>query len=221
MFYIIIIIYTILFIYNIIKLKKYNTNSRILYIKNINDIENELNTLNPIVSSYIDSLSFNDLLNINPTYIIKDNKRFVSLKSFTEESQLYVYKNKHIIDDLDVKPKICLYLFKDPYYLINKSISLFKGNIITNMIKCENNYTLIHIIHGETILYLFNPKHILEIKDKSLHKIKKWAYKIHLKKFQCLIIPSQWYYIQESEKETIQFEINIYNYFTIFSKYIY
>tara|TARA_Y100000389_G_scaffold105266_1_gene102147 strand:+ start:610 stop:1275 length:666 start_codon:yes stop_codon:yes gene_type:complete len=221
MFYIIIIIYTILFLYNIIKLKKYNTNSRILYIENINDIENELNSLNPIVSSYMESLSFNELLNINPTYIIKDNKRFLSLKSFNEESQIYLHKNKQIINDLYLKPKLCLYLFKDPYYLIDKSISLYKGNIITNTIKCENNYTIIHIIHGETIFYLFNPKHILEIKDKPLHKIKKWAYKIQLKRFQFLIIPSQWCYIQESEKETIQYELNIYNYFTIFSKYIY
>ena len=220
MFYIIFIIYIILVIYNIIKFKKYNINSRVLYIKDIKDVEKEINTLNPIVSSHMDALSFEELLNIDSTYIIKDYKRLISLKSFIDESQLYIYKNKEIINDLHLEPNIMFHFFKNPYYIIDTSLSLYKGNIITNLIKCKYNYIIIHIIHGETTFYLFNPKHKKDIKNKSLHKIKKWAYKLNLKNYSFIIIPPQWYYLQESNGEIIQYEIDIYNYFTFFSKYI-
>ena len=221
MFYIILIIYIIFVIYHCILLKKYNRYGRILYIKDINEVDKHLISLNPIVSSYITSLSFADLLTINPTYIIKDDKRLLSLKSFKDEKQLYLYKNKDIIHDLHLKPEILSYLFKNLYYLKNNTLSLYKGNIITNTIKCINNYKTIHILHGETTFYLFNPKHEKEIKDKSLHEIKKWSHKIQLKKHSFIIIPPQWHYIQISEKETIQYDIDINTYFTFFIKYFY
>ena len=52
---------------------------------------------------------------------------------------------------------------------------------------------------------MFNPKHKQDILGKSLENIKKYAHKYHLKKDNLLIIPTNWYYIQESTDNVLEY----------------
>tara|TARA_B100002051_G_scaffold247640_1_gene256852 strand:- start:1265 stop:1951 length:687 start_codon:yes stop_codon:yes gene_type:complete len=216
--YIILIIYIILVFYNKIKLQNYNKNGIILQIEDINDVSKQLNTLHPMVTSDIFFITIDDLLNIKSSYIIKDSDNFISLKSFKEENQIYIYKNKNIICDFEIIQKINFpfKIFNDYNYLfpIKYSMSLFKGNINTTLTYANHNYNIIGILDGESTFYLFNPKHKKDIINKNLNEIKKWAHKITLSKSFIILIPTNWYFIQEINTNCIQYHIDIDTYFT-------
>ena len=86
--------------------------------------------------------------------------------------------------------------------------------------RCINNYTIISLLDGETILYLFNPKHKNDIMNKNNNEIKKWAHKILLKKDENILIPINWYYIQEIDNKSIQNVTLIDNIFTFLPNHI-
>ena len=66
----------------------------------------------------------------------------------------------------------------------------------------------------DIIIYLFNPKHKNEIKNSSLIDIKKYAHKYILNKDNLLLIPPNWFYIEEINNDTLQYHIDCDNYFT-------
>ena len=94
-------------------------------------------------------------------------------------------------------------------------MSLLKGKNMIPLQKNKHNLYLIHQIYGQSKLYLFNPKHIHDIKDKSNESIKKYGQKINLTQGLVLYIPVEWYYFYESEEESIIGEITSDNYFTV------
>ena len=48
-------------------------------------------------------LSFHKLSNDNPGHIIHDKNRYISLKSFVDEKQIYLYKNEDLCDSLRLR----------------------------------------------------------------------------------------------------------------------
>ena len=61
--------------------------------------------------------------------------------------------------------------------------------------------TLEIILHID--IYLYNPKHELDIKGKQLQTIKKWGMKQTLSNQQVLLIPTEWYYSIETKEESV------------------
>jgi len=163
-------------------------------------------------------LSFDSLSKDNPGLIIHDSNRYVSLKSFVDEKQIYVNHNDTLCDSLRLRP-----LFDGIYNPFQSQIhcnkkyfmSLLKGKNMIPLQKNKHNLYLIHQIYGQSKLYLFNPKHIHDIKDKSNESIKKYGQKINLTQGLVLYIPVEWYYFYESEEESILGEITSDNYFTV------
>ena len=70
------------------------------------------------------------------------------------------------------------------------------------------------MIDGKTTIYLFNPKHKDEILNKTNNEIKKWGHKLTLQKDDTILIPTNWYYIQETKDKCIQYHIEIDDIFT-------
>lgn len=163
------------------------------------------------------NLSFQKISDDNPGLIIHDKNRYVSLKSFVDEPQIYVNHNDNLCNSLRLNP-----LFDEIYEPFQSQIhcnkryylSFLKGKNMITPTKSKNNLHLIYQIYGQTKLYLFNPKHINDIKNKSNESIKKYGQKINLTQGLVLYIPVEWYYFYESENESILGEITSDNYFT-------
>ena len=77
----------------------------------------------------------------------------------------------------------------------------------------RHNYNVIGILEGETIFYLFNPKHKDEILKKKIMKLKNGVIK-NIPEGDILFIPINWYYIQETKNIVIQYHIDLDNIFT-------
>ena len=97
---------------------------------------------------------------------------------------------------------------------INYSFSIFKGLTMIPLQNCNHNYNIIGHLEGDSIIYLFNPKHKQDIINKDNHEIKKWAHKIIMKPNEILFIPTNWLYIQEINDYCFQFHIDIDTYFS-------
>ena len=217
------IVYIILVIYKTIELYKYNENGYIMSVKGDGEYYNAQKSLNPSVYTYITDINYNTLLNEKPGYFITHGDDFYPLKGFKEESYFNVYKNKNIINSFSLKDKLFnLKIFKDYRYLFPKvySLSLLKGDITIPLQRCVHNYNIIGNLEGESILYLFNPKHEDDIINKTNDEIKKWAHKITFKGDDVLFIPPGWFYIQEVSGETIQYHIDIDTIFTFIPNFI-
>ena len=76
------------------------------------------------------------------------------------------------------------------------------------------------MIDGDTELFLFNPKHNSEIKDKQKQSIKKWAHIKELKKGDYVIIPTNWSYFLETHNVCVLYNNKINNIFTLLPNYI-
>ena len=79
---------------------------------------------------------------------------------------------------------------------------------------------MIELVKGESIIYLFNPKHKEDIQHKENNQIKKWGHKIKLLPKMTLFIPTNWFYIQEIEEETVQYHIDIDSVFTFIPNFL-
>ena len=163
-------------------------------------------------------LSFQKLSDDNLGLIIRDKNRYISLKSFTDESQMYVSKNDTLYEVLQLQE-----LFNSIYEPFhsqihcnkNYSLSLYKGLNSIQLQHNKHNLCLIAQIYGQSKLYLFNPKHKSNIIGKSNEQIKKYGQKINLTQGLLLYIPVEWYYFYETDEESIIGEIESDNYFTI------
>jgi hypothetical protein len=223
---IIILIYIVIVIYQLIKLQKYNINGTISITNSKKDILTDLKKLNPCIykDKSLKSFSYQSMVNEKPAYLIVDGNNLLSIKSFKEELQLYIFKNSKISKDFNLKDKINFDLnFLQEYdflFPIQYSLSMFKGGTIIPLQKCVHNYNIIGCLEGDSVIFLFNPKHKDDILNKDNNEIKKWGHKIILKENDILIIPTNWFYIQEINKACIQYHIDADTYFTFIPNFL-
>jgi hypothetical protein len=228
---ILLIIYIIFSVYSIIEIQKYNKNGFITEIKSFSNIKYELSLLNPILTKFSCPINLDHLNQNYSNKLFKDNSKTYSISKINDLSECNIFKNTDLIEKSDIKDKINfdLSIFEDfpiPLLLYKKySLSFFKGNNITEKIFCKHNINLIYIITGNTTIYLFNPKHKKEILNKDLQSIKKYSHKYVLKENDLLLIPPNWYYIQEINNNlnndiNIQYHIDMSNIFTCHYNYL-
>ena len=214
----IIIIYIILIIYNILNLQKYNYNGYILFFNgDIKEISNKLRDLIPLHITIKNDFKITEIMNKYNDYIINDNDILTPLNTINKLKHLYIYKNKSLIDDLSINKYIHINgsFFKNSEMLFfpEKTLTIY-NNVKTKLHRAYHNYNIIGILDGETIFYLFNPKHKEDILNKDNENIKKWAHKKIIRKGDILFIPTNWYYIQEVKDACIQYHIDADTYFT-------
>jgi hypothetical protein len=231
--YLILLTLLILTIKHIYEIHNLNTNAVLEQLQSANseEIIDHLKERKPLlvhnlVNKYekFNNLSFDKLSQDNPGLIIHDNNRYLSLKSFSEEDNMYIYRNQELYKSLHLKE-----LFDTIYIPFSKGLDIYKRYLISfykglnsiHLHKNKHNLCLISQIYGQTKLYLFNPKHKNDILNKSNgeiksnENIKKYGQKINLTQGLVISIPIEWYYFYEVEKESIIGEIISDNYFTV------
>lgn len=226
-FYLIFLTIIILTIKHIYEIYNINSNAVLEQLQSANseEIFEHLKERKPLlihnlVNKYekFNNLSFEKLSLDNPGLIIHDNNRYLSLKSFTEEQNMYIYKNKDLYESLHLKE-----LFDSIYEPFSSGLHVYKRYLLSfykglnsiELSKNKHNLCLINQIYGKTKVYLFNPKHKNDILNKSNDEIKKYGQKINLTQGLSLYIPIEWYYFYETEQESIIGEILCDNYFTV------
>lgn len=226
-FYLIFLTIVILTIKHIYEIHNINTNAVLEQLQSANseEIFEHLKERKPLlihnlVNKYekYNNLSFEKLSEDNPGLIIHDKNRYLSLKSFNDEQNMYIYKNKDLYESLHLKE-----LFDTIYEPFSSGLhiykryltSFYKGLNSIELTKNKHNLCLINQIYGQSKLYLFNPKHKNDIINKSNDSIKKYGQKINLTQGLSLYIPVEWYYFYECENESIIGEILSDNYFTV------
>ena len=207
-FKVIILIYIILVIFYLLELQKYNTHGLIIESKNINDMVQTIQSLNPTIFKKEHSFKYDPLL--TPTL---DNEPF----NLKEDKVINIFKNKKLIDILNISENIrfdtsilgnSTYLFPIQY-----SLTIYKGLHQSDLLRCYHNYNILGVLSGETKIYLFNPKHEKDIIHKEKDMVKKWGHKRILQKNDILLIPTNWYYFIETDDD-ILYHIDINTYFT-------
>jgi len=219
----ILVVYIILVIYKTIELYKYNENGYIMNVKGDEEYYNAQKSLNPFVYTYYHDINYDTLIQEKPSYLINHGHDIYSIKGYSDDEFFNVYKNKKIIESFSLKEKfISLKLIKDYRYLFPKiySLSLLKGDISIPLQTCNHNYNIIGNLEGESVLYLFNPKHKEEIIGKSNPELKKWGHQLVFKQDEILFIPNGWSYIQEVRGQTIQYHIDIDSIFTFIPNFV-
>ena len=216
----IILIYILFMIYHIVTIQKYNYNGYIIETSDLLQLSENLQKLNPILfQKNILNLSFDEMIKDKGYYSINSENYTFKLSTFTNEDDIYIYKDKQIINDMNLIQNIQLNYEQLPLKEINLmkyyAITFLKGKHQITLKSAVHNYNIIGIIHGESTFHLFNPKHSREINDKENKKIKKWGHKKLVKEGDILFIPPYWKYIQETNDKTIQIHIDIDNIFTL------
>ena len=165
------------------------------------------------------NLSFKTLNKNNPGYIIYDDNKYISLKSFDKKNidNIFIYKNRDIVDHFNLTNDFDVIYEKfksDIHFNKRYNLSLLKGNNSISCIQNKRNLYLFYQIHGESNLYLINPKHENDILNKINNEIKKYAHKINISSGIVLYIPIQWYFFFETSEDSIIGEIESDNIFT-------
>ena len=188
----ILILFISLSLYSLISLQAYNSQG---YVNHIDSLESSYNKeLHPLlcISETIDY----DYLYYKKTY-----------KDYFNNSNVEDYYIDRFT--LDNDPFLCLFIHNKiniyDLFLSKTFISYFKNINNFPLTKCIHTRTFILTLDGESTIYLFNPKHIEEITfKKNNQEIKKWGHKIDIHKNDILIIPPNWYYIQETSTSCLQ-----------------
>lgn len=163
--------------------------------------------------------TLDSLINNNPGYIIDDNGKNISLSSFRDYENIYILNNKPIVNHIGYKGHLdeIHNSFSDKLSCnITHEISIQKGQHFLPLIMNKHNCEYYTQLNGESIFFIFNPKHGNDIKDKQNQEIKKWAFKINLKTGLTIYIPPGWYYFYESNDISIIGHSYSDNYFTWF-----
>jgi len=167
----------------------------------------------------ISELSIDSLVKNNPGYIINDNGKNIALSSFKNNDDMYVLNNKEIINHIGYTNTFTEIQksFEDKLTCdITHELSILKGSQYLSLNQNKHNCEYYSQLNGESIFYLVNPKHEVDIKGKINDEIKKWAFKINLKTGIALYIPPGWYYFYESVGTSIISRSYSDNYFTWF-----
>lgn len=210
---IILFIYSIFVVYHIINLQKFNINGFIIDTRSTEEVQKNTLKLNPVIF-YTQSL-FN--LNEPRLNYLQD------INNYKNNYPSFVYKNDELFERI-VEPSFIfdssIFHGSHFHFPIKKTLSIVKGENSIPLKKCIHDHNIIGVLEGESIIYLFNPKHKDEIINKENHQIKKWGHKKHIKKGDVLLIPPYWSYIQEVEKGIIQYHIDIDTYFTFIPNFL-
>jgi len=215
-----IICISILMVKNILDIYKYNDSSKLIKSNELGDYKNK-RIYDPLLINYtMDIPDIQEYINTHPNNYYTNNDNSMVRFSDFNNNPLFIYKNTKLYDDLKLKD-ICDKLFDNfinsfSYNRLN-SVSIFYKKIESTVMKNKHNYKLIGCIHGEMDIFLYNPKHKKEIKEKNP---EKYAIKTKLKMNQLLYIPTNWYYQFKTDELCVFFDIECDNYFTfIFNEY--
>tara|TARA_B100000579_G_scaffold112214_1_gene89751 strand:+ start:523 stop:1191 length:669 start_codon:yes stop_codon:yes gene_type:complete len=210
---IILFIYSIFVVYHIINLQKFNINGFIIDTGSTEEVQKNTLKLNPVI------LYTHSLFNLNDPRL----NYLQDINNYKNNYPSFVYKNNELFERI-VEPSFIFdsNIFHESHFHfpIKKTLSIVQGENSIPLKKCIHNHNIIGVLEGESIIYLFNPKHKDEIINKENHQIKKWGHKKHIKKGDVLFIPPYWSYIQEVEKGIIQYHIDIDTYFTFIPNFL-
>ena len=230
--YLILLPLIILVIKNIYELYQFDHSSELIQLQNPNHVtikelvlKRSPIVIHNLVGKYndISSLTIDSLIQNNPGYIINDNGKNISLVSFNDNDSMYILNNKEINKHINLEGSLLEInkSFEDKLKCnVTNELSILKGNHSISLEQNKHNCEYYTQLSGNTIFYLFNPKHKEDIQNKNNNEIKKWAYKVNLKSGIILYIPPGWYYFFESEGEIIMNRTYSDNYFTWFYNYL-
>ena len=181
----------ILNIYYIFKLYLINDDSELILCKNMDELKLSLFKSNPsLINIPKHNIDLDIFKNLNPTY-----------------------KNIELFNTANLKSKINfseLLLNSNLYCNFKYSLSYFNDKKVIDFKECKNNYHIISNIDSkEFYIYLLHPKH------KNSSEKLNLSNKVLIKPHDILIIPFGWNYLQEINEKTINYHIDIDNYFTI------
>jgi hypothetical protein len=188
----ILILFSILSLYSLVSLQEYNSQGYVNYIDSLKHCYNK--ELHPL-------LCVSEVIDYDDIYYKRVYKEF-----FRNEIVGDYYKRDFILDSdpflfMFINNKIQM----NDLFISNTCISYFKTRDEYPLTRCIHIRTIILTLDGESIIYLFNPKHIKDITTKKSNQgIKKWGHKISIHKNDILIIPPNWYYIQETSTKCLQ-----------------
>ena len=180
----------ILNIYYIFKLYLINDDSELILCKNMDELKLSLFKSNPsLINIPKHNIDLDIFKNLNPTY-----------------------KNIELFNTANLKSKINfseLLLNSNLYCNFKYSLSYFNDKKVIDFKECKNNYHIISNIDSkEFYIYLLHPKH------KNSSEKLDLSNKVLIKPHDILIIPFGWNYLQEINEKTINYHIDIDNYFT-------
>ena len=192
LFQLIITLFIILNIYFIFNLYLTDTNSSIKLAKDINELKLYLYKTNPVLISLPNkNITEETFENIDNCY--KNETNFNKLNLINKINFDLKLLNSHILCNLQY------------------SLSYYDKKQIISLKECKNNYHIISCLEGdEFYIYLLHPKYKHLNNEDSL----KYCEKILIKPYDILIIPFGWKYLQEINNKTINYHIDIDNYFT-------
>lgn len=205
-----IIVYLFYMIFHIKSMIQYNSQANVIIIEqpDKDKIYLELREKSPLIINNPSSINLTiDSMNYQiPGYIINDKDTLLSLDQLSKSDSICVFNNSKLVEDFELKDMIenieklfTGYTKCDSDY----SISLYRGNQISPLLKNYRECMFIQPIVGKINIYLFNPKHEKDIKGLELTTIKKWGIKVELSKDKLLYIPTEWFYFYEIVEETI------------------
>ena len=204
----------IMFVKNIMDMKKYNDKSELVVLDKI-DIDRDKRIMDPLLISYkFDTKDVYEFIKNNPLKHYCNGDVCLRLSDFDILDDVYIYKNDELYNDLNLKyiSENIIEKFQNMYSFNSKYFcSLLKGNINTKLEKNRNNISLIGCLHGDCIVYLYNPKHKSMLKDDN---IKKYGIKIEFKMDELLYIPSEWYYSIHNNGNSVLLHLQCDTYFT-------
>ena len=198
LFQIIITLFIILNLYFIFNLYLTDKNTTLKLVKDRTELKIHLYNINPVLISLPNKKSPLDIFNnLEPCY--KNKINFKSLKLINIINFDPILLNSNLLCNLQYSLS----------YFVDKQIISFK--------ECKNNYHIISCLDGlEFYIYLLHPKY----KDLKQGDALKHSEKILIKPYDILIIPFGWKYLQEINNKTINYHIDIDNYFTFIHNFI-
>ena len=212
---------------HIYELQQLNLNASVQQIQSPNSmvLQEKMRDKSPLIVHNLgnkydifQNISFENLIQQNPGYIINDNNKMISLDIFSKaDSQLSIYKNENIIRDFKLQESL-----KDIFQPFHSNItcnekyylSMYKGKNAITLTQNKKNGLVLFQIDCKSSLYLLDPKHKEDILQKENNEIKKWAHKINLEPNLIVYVPPEWYYFYECDESSIISSIDYDTYFT-------
>lgn len=210
-FQIVLIVYIILLFFNILDLKKYNQNGIVINCETLKETIEGIKNLNPIIFKHENDYDLKEF--------ILDNGENMERIVLEEKENLSIENEKSLLNQIDTKNIYDFYEGKKTPMINNNSISIYKNNQ-TGIEQCHDVGITFYVLHGSSKIFLLNPKHKEDIKDKENKTIKKWAHIKTLEKGDYLIIPTNWYYFFETSGECILYKSKVNNIFTFIPNFL-
>ena len=206
---------TITTVKHILDTKKYNSNSQLIYLTDISQLEQNKTIMDPVQINYkfYNDTTINGLVESSPKRYFLQNGECIRYSDFRNPNTM-IFRNSEIFGELKcetIVKSLCesfvtMYSFNRLFYG-----SVFHGNCSTPITRNKNNTYFIGCLNGECKIYLYNPKHDDYIGDRNN---KKWAIPTTLKCDELLYIPTNWNYRIETADDCILFHVSIDTFFT-------